>query len=172
MHSRRFSTRRPPSATSKARSSLIADDVDWLVQGPVDVFPFLGQRHGKAAVREGYRDIGRKLEITSYEVEALLVDGDRSAALIRISSIVRATGRVMSVRTSQFARFRNGKIVEMRAVIDTYDMVEQTLGRSLGACTPGHRAHRHRLTRPDRRTATKSAARALSAACMLPTGPA
>jgi hypothetical protein len=39
----------------------------------------------------------------------------------------------MSVRTSQFSRFQNGKIVQMRAVIDTYDMVEQTLGRSLGA---------------------------------------
>jgi ketosteroid isomerase-like protein len=113
--------------------AIVADDVSWLVQGPVDVFPFLGQRHGKAAVREGYRDIARKLEITSYDVEALLVDGDRSAALIRISSIVRATGRTMSVRTSQFARFRNGLIVEMHAVIDTYDMVEQTLGRSLGA---------------------------------------
>ncbi len=113
--------------------SVIADDVDWLVQGPVDVFPFLGQRYGKEAVRDGYREIARKLEITSYEVEALLVDGDRSAALIRIGSIVRATGRAMSVRTSQFARFRTSRIVEMRGVLDTYDMVEQTLGRSLGA---------------------------------------
>jgi ketosteroid isomerase-like protein len=113
--------------------SLIADDVDWLVQGPVDVFPFLGQRHGKAAVLEGYREIARKLQITAYDVEALLVDRDRVAALIRLSSIIRATGRVMTVRTSQFSRFRNGRIVEMRAVIDTYDMVEQTLGRSLGA---------------------------------------
>ena len=113
--------------------SFIDENVDWLVQGPVDVFPFLGQRHGREAVREGYREIGRKLEVTGYEVEALLVDDDRSAALIRISSIVRATARVMSIRTSQFGRWRDGKIVEMRAVIDTYDMVEQTLGRSLGA---------------------------------------
>ena len=35
----------------------------------------------------------------------------------------------MSVRTSQFSRFRDGKIVEMHAVLDSYDMVEQTLGR-------------------------------------------
>lgn len=112
--------------------SLIADDVDWLVQGPVDVFPFLGQRYGRLAVREGYREIARKLQMTGYELEALLVDGKRSAALIRITAIVRATGRVMSVRTSQFARWRKGQIGEMRAVIDTYDMVEQTLGRGLG----------------------------------------
>ena len=109
--------------------SFIADDVDWLVQGPVDVFAFFGQRHGKAAVLEGYREIGRKLQVTGYQVETLLVDGDRAAALIRLTSIVRASGKVMSVRTSQFSRFRDGKIVEMHAVLDSYDMVEQTLGR-------------------------------------------
>jgi ketosteroid isomerase-like protein len=111
--------------------SFIAEDVDWLVQGPVDVFAFFGQRHGKAAVREGYDEIGRRLHITGYEIEALLVDGDQAAAMIRLTSIVRATGKVMSVRTSQFSRFRDGKIVELHAVLDSYDMVEQTLGRSL-----------------------------------------
>ena len=29
--------------------AMIDDDVDWLVQGPVDIFPFLGQRRGKDA---------------------------------------------------------------------------------------------------------------------------
>jgi ketosteroid isomerase-like protein len=111
--------------------SFIADDVDWLVQGPVDVFAFLGQRHGKAAVRDGFDEIARRLHITGYEIEALLVDGDQSAAMIRLTSIVRATGKVMSVRTSQFSRFHDGKLVELHAVLDSYDMVEQTLGRSL-----------------------------------------
>jgi len=111
--------------------SYISDDVDWLVQGPVDVFAFFGQRHGKAAVLEGYREIDSKLKVTGYQIEALLVERDRAAALIRLTSIVRATDKVMSVRTSQFSRFRDGKIVEMHAVLDSYDMVEQTLGRSL-----------------------------------------
>ena len=111
--------------------SLIADDVDWLVQGPVDVFPFFGQRHGRAAVLEGYREIARKLEITGYQVEFLLADGDRVAALIRITAIVRATGKVMSFRTTQFSRFRDGKMIEMRGVLDSFDMVEQTIGRTL-----------------------------------------
>jgi len=111
--------------------SYIDDNVDWLVQGPIDVFAFFGQRRGKAAVMEGYREIGRRLDITGYDVESLLVDGDRAAALIRLTAIVVATGKVMSVRTSQFSRFRNGKIVEMRAVVDSYDMAEQALGRPL-----------------------------------------
>jgi ketosteroid isomerase-like protein len=117
-------------------ASFLADDVDWLVQGPVDVFPFLGQRHGKAAVLEGYREIARKLDVTGYEVEELLVDGDRAAALIRITSVVVMTGKVMSIRTSQFSRFRDGKVVEMHAVLDTFDMVEQTIGRPLDVLSP------------------------------------
>lgn len=89
--------------------AFIDDHVDWLVQGPIDVFAFFGQRCGKAAVMEGYREVGRRLDITGYDVESLLVDGDRTAALIRLTAIVVATGKVMSVRTSQFARFRNRK---------------------------------------------------------------
>lgn len=111
--------------------SFIADDVDWLVQGPVDIFAFLGQRRGKAAVLDGFSEIARKLDITGYNVETLLVDGDCAAALIRLTSVVRATGKVMSVRTSQFSRYRGGKVIEMRAVLDSYDMVEQVLGRSI-----------------------------------------
>ena len=101
------------------------------MQGPVDIFAFLGQRRGKNAVQEGYREIARKLEITGYHVETLLVDGDRAAAMIRLTAVVRATAKTMSIRTSQFSRFRDGKMVEMRAVIDSYDMVEQALGRAL-----------------------------------------
>jgi ketosteroid isomerase-like protein len=111
--------------------SFVADDVDWLVQGPVDIFAFLGQRRGKAAVLDGFAEIARQLDVTGYKVETLLVDGDRAAALIRLTSVVRATGKVMSVRTSQFSRFRDGKIIEMRSVLDSYDMVEQVLGRTI-----------------------------------------
>src|SRR5215471_15893591 len=111
--------------------SFIDDDVDWLVQGPVDVFAFFGQRRGKAAVLEGYAEIARRLRITGYHVEALLVDGDRAAALIRLAAVVLATGKTISIRTSQFSRFRDGRIVEMRAVVDTFDMVEQAIGHQL-----------------------------------------
>jgi len=111
--------------------SFLADDVDWLVQGPIDVFAFFGQRYGKAAVRDGYAEIARQLDVIGFRVETLLVDGDRAAALIRYSAIVRASGNTMSVRTSQFSRFASGKLVEMRAIVDSFDLVEQAIGRPL-----------------------------------------
>jgi ketosteroid isomerase-like protein len=116
--------------------ALIDDDVNWLVQGPIDVFAFFGQRRGKAAVLEIYREIGRKLRVTNVDLETLVVDDDRAAAMLRLTSVVRATGKVMSVRMSQFSRFRDGKMIEMRAVCDSYDMVEQALGRALDLSAP------------------------------------
>ena len=117
-------------------AAMLDDDVDWLIQGPVDVFSFFGQRRGKAAVLDSYDEFARRLEVTGYVLEALLVDGDRAAALIRLTAIVRATGKVMSVRTSQFSCLRDGKIVEMRGVVDSFDMVEQTIGRPLDLSGP------------------------------------
>ena len=111
--------------------SFVSDDVDWLVQGPIDIFAFLGQRRGKTAVLDGFAEIGRKMNVTGYKVETLLVDGDRAAALIRLTATVRVTGKTVSVRTSQFSRFRDGKVIEMRSILDSYDMVEQVLGRSI-----------------------------------------
>jgi ketosteroid isomerase-like protein len=110
---------------------LLADDVDWMVQGPVDLFPFLGRRTGRDAVLAGYKAMAQVMSVIGYEVETLLVEGDRSAALIRITSRMHESGRILSCRTSQFLRYRDGKICEMRGIIDTFDMVEQTIGRQL-----------------------------------------
>jgi ketosteroid isomerase-like protein len=123
-------------AASAARDAttvgcLLADDVDWLVQGPIDIFPFLGWRRSREAVLDGYRAMAQVMTVTGYELETLLVDGDRSAALIRITARMHDSGRVLSCRTSQFLRFRDGLIIEMRGIIDTFDMVEQSIGRSL-----------------------------------------
>ncbi len=117
--------------------SFIDEDVDWLVQGPVDVFAFFGQKRGKAAVRAGYEEVGRQLDVTGFRVETLLVDGDRAAALIRYSAIVRATGKPISIRTSQFSRFAKGKLVEMRSIVDSYDLVEQVMGHPIEVSDSG-----------------------------------
>jgi hypothetical protein len=39
--------------------------------------------------------------------------------------------RLMNLRLAQFVRFQDGILVSLRAVIDTFDLVEQALGRSI-----------------------------------------
>ena len=107
------------------------DDVDWIVFGPVDLFPFFGQRSGKTAVLAMYADIEASLEIKSCEKDSILVDGEKAASMIRLTAEHRQTGRTLTMRIAHFAQFQGGKVVRMRALLDSFDFAEQALGREI-----------------------------------------
>ena len=107
------------------------DDVDWIVFGPVDLFPFFGQRSGRQAVLDMYADLEASLEIKSCERDSTLVDGDQAASMIRLTAVHKQTGRTLTMRLAHFAQFRGGKVVRMRALFDSFDFAEQVLGREI-----------------------------------------
>ena len=108
------------------------DDVEWSLGGPVDLLPFCGQRHGKSAVIDTIvRLAPSSIRLTEMEPEELLIDGDRAASLLRLSAIHASTGRTVSYRCAQFLRFHDGKLVEFRALIDSFDAAEQVLGHPI-----------------------------------------
>ena len=108
------------------------DDVEWTISGPVDLLPFCGTRHGKAAVLDMIeRQVPKVIRILSFVPQALLVDGERAATLNRLSARRTDNGRIVSYRLAHFVRFRDGKIVETMSVIDSFDAVEQVLGHPL-----------------------------------------
>jgi ketosteroid isomerase-like protein len=112
--------------------SFVADEVDWLMIGPVDVMPFFGQRHSKAEVYDIFaRQIPDVLEVTGYAQEYLLVDADLASSLDRLTATQRRTGRTISYRLANFMRFRDGKIVALVSLVDTLDAAEQLLGRQI-----------------------------------------
>jgi ketosteroid isomerase-like protein len=61
----------------------------------------------------------------------VIVDEDRAAVLSNVALRQRATNGMLSVRLANFLRFRAGKLVEFREFSDTFDVVEQALGRWL-----------------------------------------
>src|ERR1700746_3061864 len=56
--------------------AIIDEDVDWAVYGPIDMFPFLGARHGKEAVIEAIRQIADNVTIRKFERERVLLGVD------------------------------------------------------------------------------------------------
>ena len=117
----------------------LADDVEWSISGPVDVLPFCGTRHGKAAVLDMVgRLIPEVFRIFSFVPDAMLVDGEQAATLSRLTAR-SGDGRVISYRLAHFVRFRAGKIVHNRSLIDSFDAVEQVLGHPLDL----HEGERH-----------------------------
>ena len=110
----------------------IADDVEWMIVGPVDLLHFCGRRKGKAAVLDLFqRVIPKVLDVNGVESDIVLVDGDRAATYNRITAIQRTTGRTISYRSAQFMRFRNDKVIEYRSIIDSFDAAEQVLGHPI-----------------------------------------
>ena len=107
------------------------DDIEWSVFGPVDLFPFFGQRRGKKAVMAAFGDLAANLSLIRCETETMLVEGDRSAGLVRVNAIDTRTGRTLSLRLALFGEFRNGKLISLKALFDSFDAVEQALGRHI-----------------------------------------
>ena len=112
-------------------AALIHDDIDWVMYAPVAVFPFAGPRRGRQAVLETLAAIGERFEVESYKREVVIVDGDRAAVMSDVTFKQRATGRILRFRVANFLRFQDGRVIEFREFIDTFDVVEQALGREL-----------------------------------------
>jgi ketosteroid isomerase-like protein len=116
---------------SAAMADFIADDVEWTISGPVDLLPFCGTRHGKAAVIDLVENaVPGVFRVFSFALDQLLVDGDRVSSLNRLCAH-SVDGRVISYRLAHFLRFRDGKIIENLSLIDSFDAVEQVLGHPL-----------------------------------------
>jgi ketosteroid isomerase-like protein len=111
--------------------ALIDDEVDWAVYGPIDMFPFMGARHGKAAVLEVCRQVADNVRIQRFERESIMLGVDSAASMMRYSLTALDSDRPISLRLAHFAQFKAGRLVSMRVVVDTFDLVEQAMGRTI-----------------------------------------
>ena len=112
-------------------AALIHDDIDWVIYAPMSVFPFAGPRRGRAAVLAAMADIATTFALESYKPEIMIVDGARAALLSDVSYRQRATNRILRLRIANFLRLQDGRLIEFREFIDSFDAVEQALGREL-----------------------------------------
>ena len=110
---------------------LIDEDVDWAVYGPIDMFPFLGARHGKAAVLEVIRQVAENVRVHRFDRESIMLGVDSASSMMRYSLTVLDSGKPVNLRVAHFARFRAGRLYSLRVLVDTFDLVEQALGRPI-----------------------------------------
>jgi ketosteroid isomerase-like protein len=113
------------------------NDVEWSIAGPVDLLHYCGERHGKQAMLEATCvHVPTLIKLTDIDFEEILVDGDRAAAFTRVSGMHTPSGRHLSYRCAQFLRFREGKLIEFRVLIDSFDAAEQMLGHPIEVVAP------------------------------------
>jgi len=110
---------------------MLDDNVDWAIYGPIDMFAFLGARRGKSAVIEVIMQIADAVSLHRFDRESIMLGEDTAASLMRYAITPANTSKPISVRLAHFAQFKTGRLVRLRAVMDTFDLVEQTLGRQI-----------------------------------------
>jgi ketosteroid isomerase-like protein len=111
--------------------ALIDDDVDWAIYGPIDMFPFLGARRGKEAMLEVLRQIADNIRIRRFDRETIMLGVDSAASMLRYSLTALDSDKPISLRVAHFAQFKAGRLARMRVLVDTFDLVEQALGRPI-----------------------------------------
>jgi len=111
--------------------ALLDDDVDWAIYGPIDMFPFLGARRGKAAVLEVIRQVAENVRVHRFEREQIMLGTDSAASMMRYSLTSLDSNKPISLRLAHFAQFKAGRLRSIRVLVDTFDLVEQALGRPI-----------------------------------------
>lgn len=108
-----------------------ADDAVFITLAPTDVFPYLGERRGKEAIRKSFQTLAELFETITYQPVFLVTDEDSGAAIVLARFRQISTGRIIRLFVAHFFQFRHGEIVELREFMDSFDAVEQVLGREI-----------------------------------------
>jgi ketosteroid isomerase-like protein len=109
-------------------AALLDDEVEWAIYGPIDLFPFFGARRGKAAALEVIRQIADNVRVRRFDREQIMLGVDSAASMIRYSLTALDANKPISVRIAHFAQFRAGRLTSFRVLVDSFDLVEQTVG--------------------------------------------
>lgn len=112
-------------------AALYDDDIDWLFHGPSSIFPEIGHRRGKAAVFRSFEQLNTLYHFERHVTDQLIAEGDWAAGIADVTMTQRGSGRIIRCRVASFHRVRDGRLIEYRGFCDTFDAVEQTLGREL-----------------------------------------
>ncbi len=98
---------------------------------PVEIFPVLGRRQGKAAIAETMRAMHADFEHLTYQPIFMVTEDQAapSSCWCGCASAPPAASFICSWRI--FLRLQDGRIVELREFMDSFDAVQQVLGQEL-----------------------------------------
>ena len=110
-----------------------SDDVDFVANAPIDILPHMGHRHGKAEVGQMWKIIHARYSSMRYEVPIIVAEGNKVAVNIRVFFRKSSNGRIVQFDLAVFYTLRDGRIAEIREVMDSFDLVQQVLERDVAA---------------------------------------
>ena len=110
-------------------ADMFDERVDFISNAPVDVFPYLGHRVGKVQVMKALETVHAEFSAVEFFPLKIIIDGQSAGVMVSIRLTQRTTGRLIRVFAAHFIQFKDNRIIEYRALLDTLEAVEQVLGR-------------------------------------------
>jgi uncharacterized protein len=107
------------------------DDVDSITYAPIGLFPHLGHKRGKAWVAEAIRIQQQRYASRRFDLKFIAVDGDKAASMVSVALEKRSDQRIVQFEVADFFTLRDGLVAEHRAFFDSFDVVQQVLGKDL-----------------------------------------
>jgi ketosteroid isomerase-like protein len=113
--------------------SRCCDEVEFIANAPIDILPHMGHHHGKDELRQMWTIIHSRYSSMRYEVPTIIAEGDKVAAILRVFFRKRRNDRIVQFDLAVFYTLRDGRVVQIREIIDTFDLVQQVLERDVAA---------------------------------------
>jgi uncharacterized protein len=107
------------------------DEIDSITYAPIELFPNLGHKHGKAWVAEAIRIQHERYTNRRTEVTFIAVDGLKVATMQRVFFEKRNDHRLIQADVAEFFTLHAGRIISHRLFFDSFDLIEQLLGCDL-----------------------------------------
>lgn len=102
-----------------------------LIYAPVEIFPHLGFKQGKAWIAQAIRIQQERYSSRRYVLHSLIADDSMAATLVEATLTKRNDQRIVQLVVGEFYTLRDGLVVEHRAFFDSFDLLQQVLGRDL-----------------------------------------
>jgi ketosteroid isomerase-like protein len=104
--------------------SLLDADIPWVTPGPSDL-PTAGRRRGHAAVGEFFTTLVTMADITRFEPQDFIAQGDKVVVLGEETAVIKATGATLENRWVHIFTVSGGKIVAFEEVFDATPIVSE-----------------------------------------------
>lgn len=109
--------------------ALCSDDVDFFSNAPIDILPHLGHHRGKDDIRQMWKTVHERYASMRNEMPFIVAEDDRVAVHLRAFFVKRLNERTVQFDVAVFLTLRDGKIVRIREIIDTFDLIQQVVER-------------------------------------------
>jgi predicted ester cyclase len=84
-------------------------------------------------MREMWKTVQSRYSSIRYEAPILIAEGDKVAAYLRAFFTKRSNARVVQFDMAVFYTMREGRVAQIREIIDSFDLVQQVLETDIAA---------------------------------------